>query len=91
MYMVIGAFFSETGTQLLRFLVSFDRNEAAIRDALKVGPDWDSRRFRTRGRELGGFKFDLHADSSGSEKSAISCCSSAVPAGVIGKSDSAGA
>lgn len=63
MYMVIGAFFSETGTQLLRFLVSFDRNEAAIRDALKVGPDWDPGDFERVAGMLGGFKFDLHADS----------------------------
>jgi hypothetical protein len=45
MNMVIGAFFSEAGTQLLRFMAVFDQQEAAIREQLLVDKQWTQQDF----------------------------------------------
>jgi hypothetical protein len=43
--MVIGAFFSEVGAELLRRIAAFDDAAAAVREAFLVRGDWDAKRF----------------------------------------------
>lgn len=43
--MVIGVFFSETGTRLLTRLSDYDPNLGDIRENLLVSPDWSEQRF----------------------------------------------
>ena len=43
--MVIGAFFSEVGTELLERFVDMDENAPSLKDKLIVNADWDERRF----------------------------------------------
>lgn len=43
--MVIGAFFSEVGAELLRLLAAFDTHGAAARESFLVRGDWDAKRF----------------------------------------------
>jgi len=47
MNMVIGAFFSEVGTDLLERLAAFDPSSEAIRESLVPGQDWTPGRFVT--------------------------------------------
>jgi hypothetical protein len=44
--MVIGAFFSEVGTELLRRLCAADKDSEAKRNALKVDASWSDREYR---------------------------------------------
>jgi hypothetical protein len=50
--MVIGAFFSEVGTSLLRFLSAFDTNFEAARANLSVSAEWNDDRFSRAARDL---------------------------------------
>ncbi len=43
--MVIGAFFSETGTDLLKLLYKFDENSLEYREKLKISPQWADEKF----------------------------------------------
>lgn len=52
--MVIGAFFSEVGTELLRRTTALDAEAAALGPALRVRADWTERRFREARRAAGG-------------------------------------
>jgi hypothetical protein len=45
MNMVIGAFFSEVGSQLLEYLIEFDSNLEKIRDSLIISKEWTNRDF----------------------------------------------
>ena len=45
MNMVIGAFYAEVGTELLKRLIAFDANASAIGAGLRVQGDWYPRRF----------------------------------------------
>ncbi|MFH1547828.1 MAG: hypothetical protein ABID32_00735 [Candidatus Omnitrophota bacterium] len=45
MNMVIGAFFSEVGSELLEYLVEFDGNLAKIRNNLIIGKEWTNKDF----------------------------------------------
>ncbi len=45
MNMVIGAFYAEAGTELLKRLSAFDANAEAIRPRLRVQGDWQARQF----------------------------------------------
>ena len=49
MNMVIGAFFAEVGTELLRRLVAFDARAGAVSAGLTVKGDWSTRRFADAG------------------------------------------
>lgn len=51
--MVIGAFFSEMGSQLLMHLSGFDLNCSAIRDCLLLGPEWKQEDFEMAGSSMG--------------------------------------
>jgi hypothetical protein len=46
MNMVIGAFFSEAGTELMVHLTKFDRNAAELRSLLKIGSGWNENNFK---------------------------------------------
>lgn len=50
--MVIGAFFSEVGTELLEYFADFDPRSSEIRERLVVTNDWSEREFSTVGRSL---------------------------------------
>ena len=50
--MVIGAFFSETGNELLRRLGAADGQTQALSEALVAGDDWSRRGVRERRRRL---------------------------------------
>ena len=45
--MVIGAFFSEVGTELMRYFSSFDSSSREIADKLIVGNEWSDKEFAT--------------------------------------------
>ncbi len=45
MNMVIGAFYAETGTDLLRSLLAFDTRASALNAGLAIRTDWTPRRF----------------------------------------------
>ncbi len=45
MNMVIGAFFSEVGSELLKYLIEFDSNLDKIRNNLIIGKEWTSKDF----------------------------------------------
>jgi hypothetical protein len=44
--MVIGAFFSEVGTDLLKYFCGFDMNGSRICEQLAVSPDWSQEQFQ---------------------------------------------
>ena len=52
MNMVIGAFFSEMGTELILHLLKFDRNSPELKGILKIDAGWDDRRFKAARKEL---------------------------------------
>lgn len=58
--MVIGAFFSEVGTELLGRLAAFER-EPAGREPFLVRADWDGRRFAAARAALAGFGSGIDA------------------------------
>jgi hypothetical protein len=65
MNMVIGAFFGEVGTGLIRQLARFDRNAPERQKSLKIEAGWDDQRFKTARREIasGHYQIDARLDS----------------------------
>lgn len=57
--MVIGAFFSEVGTRLLRQLAGFDANGDHVRRELIVGRDWSDQRFLQAARDANRLPFRM--------------------------------
>jgi hypothetical protein len=57
--MVIGAFFSEVGTVLLKSFSQFDLNFEQIRGKLIVTAAWDDKSFREMSREVAGLPYRL--------------------------------
>jgi hypothetical protein len=57
--MVIGAFFSEIGTQLLTYISDFDPNLATVRKDLVVRGDWTDGDFRRLGLRLKGHDYGV--------------------------------
>jgi hypothetical protein len=55
--MVIGAFFSEVGTKLLRSCAEFDRDHHAISEKLIITPAWTDQQFAAAIAELKTHKF----------------------------------
>ena len=55
--MVIGTFFSDTGTRLLMLLSGFDHQVDRIRPELLVNGDWDDRRFERVAIDLRRFPY----------------------------------
>lgn len=60
--MVIGAFFSEMGIQLLRSFVEFDTTCKEIRDCLAVDAAWKSDDFRRAGKSLSEYECAIGRD-----------------------------
>lgn len=61
MNMVIGAFFGEMGTGLIRQLSGYDRNAAELKDKFRIDPLWDDRRFVAARRELSSRSYQIDA------------------------------
>lgn len=59
MNMVIGTFFSEVGTDLIRAFFAFDKNIERIRDDLIVKVDWTDRDFTRASRNINKFRHDI--------------------------------
>jgi len=57
--MLIGAFFSEVGTELLSMLRVFDADAAELSSAMKVSSEWDDKKFSEVARSLGGHKYNI--------------------------------
>lgn len=53
--MVIGVFFSEAGTQLLRMFSGFDRHFEQMREELLISKDWTDRTFSKVAKDAGNF------------------------------------
>jgi hypothetical protein len=57
--MVIGAFFSEVGTELLKLLACFDlQSDKKRKDLLEIS-DWSEKRYVEVGRRLKNFQFEI--------------------------------
>jgi hypothetical protein len=50
--MVIGAFFSEAGTQLMRYCAAFDRDAETMSHMLRINASWDSGTFEKAAKSL---------------------------------------
>jgi len=61
--MVVGAFFSEAGTQLIDRLVGFDGDVAAVRPHLVFASDWGSAQFQSARRAVLGHEAGLRIDA----------------------------
>ena len=59
MNMVIGAFFSESGTQLLKVLCAFDKNEDSLRQELIFDRDWQQKDFDKAAQLLKAHVFSI--------------------------------
>lgn len=59
MNMVIGAFFSQTGTDLIRLLACFDSKSEDLQRLLVVDDHWTLTQFRQAGTEIGRFDFGI--------------------------------
>ena len=61
--MVIGAFFAETGTELLGMLATYDAGIDEVRDDLVAQPAWNDRRFEEARAEIAHHDFNIDAGS----------------------------
>jgi len=59
--MVIGTFYGEVGTDLLRMLIRFDKNPAHISNELTVSSEWNDKHFRAAKKKVGDFMVDTDA------------------------------
>ena len=57
--MVIGAFFSEVGTDLLKVFSNYDRKLADFRDEIKTLGNWSDQNFAGFQQRLGNFGFEI--------------------------------
>lgn len=57
--MVIGAFFSEVGTDLLRYISDFDLNSDKIRKILKLTKNWSEKEFLDAGLQIKKIDFSV--------------------------------
>jgi len=57
--MVIGAFFSEVGTELAKLLLMFDNNATAVGRRLMISADWSRRDFDSACRYIAGYEGDI--------------------------------
>jgi len=60
--MVIGAFFSEVGTEFMRRVFLLDRNFEQIRGNFLVTPEWPSKRFDVTAGRVASFDFRIQVD-----------------------------
>jgi len=59
LHMVIGAFFSEVGTRLLKFFDAFDRGTDKLNKDLIVGNDWSPEHFTLIREQLRGHRYKI--------------------------------
>jgi len=57
--MVIGAFFAEVGTELLKTLLEFDHNLDKVRENLIIRNEWTKHDFKHTKKSLGNYKFKM--------------------------------
>jgi len=62
--MVIGTFFSEVGTTLVKSLAAFDSNAEKIRDELQVNNDWSDQNFASAIKRVNGFNYQINHTTS---------------------------
>lgn len=58
--MVIGAFFSEVGTELLTYFSDFDPKLDEIRNELVITKDWSEQEFYTVSKSLKNYEYDVN-------------------------------
>ena len=68
MNMVIGAFFSEVGSQLIDYLIEFDSNLDRIRDSLIIKKDWTNRNFLLAKRNFRNHDYEIDRKKGDLEK-----------------------
>lgn len=59
MNMVIGAFFSEVGRELIKFCIAFDVHGAAFSKKLVVRSEWTDEQFKHLQKEISGFTCEI--------------------------------
>ena len=57
--MVIGAFFSEVGRELIKFCIVFDAQRATLAKKLVVRSEWTDKQFKNLQKEISGFACDI--------------------------------
>ena len=57
--MVIGTFFSEVGSQLLRLFLKFEKNEKALAELVNLTRPWADKDFGKLLKQLPGFAYDI--------------------------------
>lgn len=62
--MVIGAFFSEVGTEFMRRVFVLDRNFDQVRQHFLVTPEWSEKTFETTAQTARSFEYDIHVKGS---------------------------
>jgi hypothetical protein len=62
--MVIGAFFSEVGLELLREFSFFVKNSENLEKKLEIKPEWNKKNFRRAIAEARSFSYDVNIDKS---------------------------
>jgi len=62
MSMVTDSFFSEVGSDLLRWFLKFDRNSTKIREELDVSQDWSDKDYLDAKNSLQDYGFDISCE-----------------------------
>jgi hypothetical protein len=62
--MVIGVFFSEVGTHLLKTLAGFDRNPEKMKGDFIIKSDWSHKEFSLMNKRLGGYDYEIDSKKS---------------------------
>jgi len=63
MNMVIGAFFSEVGKELIKLLLAFDAQREALAKKLVVRPEWTNSQFMHLQKEIEGFNCEINSQA----------------------------
>ncbi len=66
--MIIGAFFSEVGTGLLRLFSDFDRNAEKMKQDLMACHDWSDERFASTSRQCRNYNYDIDSQKGSLEE-----------------------
>jgi hypothetical protein len=59
MNMVIGTFFSEVGTGLIKLLIGFDAGSSSLNPELVVKSDWDNKKFQACAKKVAAHRISL--------------------------------
>jgi len=66
--MVIGTFFSEVGSTLLKSFAAFDKNTGKIRGELLVNGEWSDQQFAVVAQRARGYDYQIHTTQSDLEE-----------------------